>query len=672
MNLKPEQNGKIEFKKFIEEIKQNFISQCETFDKEIEKQFEILAQQDQYYIDLLNSNILIPNQFNQNINSLVDILRKKIENWIQYRDKCYKDISEIQDTLQNKVNDFNQNLLQQLNILYSLKQKSNYQNISTLEVIGIKKQFSSLKETKLQVIYTKNNEMIYLQDGEILRCDEIQDYNDQPQIMKNLEQIRHLIWHGSYNLSAQKEGKWYPTWKGEKIDAGGTYQLNGIKNGQWIELSQNFWDKAQVFEKGKYSNNKRCDKWEFFHNNQLVSEGLYSQNGLKNGRWSDLHDNYHEGNKVILNGEYLEGQKVKKWNIVLKGTQIGGGYYNEIGEKDGNWIELHNNFNENNQIIEQGQYKNGQRIGQWDFKQDGKIIGGGQYSLIGNKDGIWTELHNYYSKDNLICYQGQYQNGKKCNKWKILYKSEEESYQEIIGGGNYSENEIKIGGWIELHEYFSNFGQVVYEGIYSNGKKNQIWDIKFRNISSEFVVIGGGQYDSKGIKQGEWKELHPNFSFQTQIFYKGIYINGKKSGEWEIKLKQDEKNLMALGGGLYDENQLKNGQWIDLYENFKNHCQVRYKGEYYKGKKQGTWQIKFRESTLSKIEIEIGNGDYDENGIKTGEWVELDDQFEDMEQIRYQGKYVEGIKTGIWKRQKRINGKGNFVSDDDNENKQFK
>lgn len=25
----------------------------------------------------------------------------------------------------------------------------------------------------------------------------------------------------------------------------------------------------------------------------------------------------------------------------------------------------------------------------------------------------------------------------------------------VSGGGNYSENEIKIGGWIELHEYFS-------------------------------------------------------------------------------------------------------------------------------------------------------------------------------------------------------------------------
>ncbi|CAD8068130.1 unnamed protein product [Paramecium primaurelia] len=67
-----------------------------------------------------------------------------------------------------------------------------------------------------------------------------------------------------------------------------------------------------------------------------------------------------------------------------------------------------------------------------------------------------------------------------------------------------------------------------------------------------------------------------------------------------------------------------------------------------------------------------GNGDYDGNGKKTGQWAKLYDQFEDMKQIRYKGKYEEGIKKGVWKRLKRISGKGNFISDDENEIKQNK
>ncbi|CAD8159141.1 unnamed protein product [Paramecium pentaurelia] len=146
--------------------------------------------------------------------------------------------------------------------------------INSSDIKGIKRQFSNLKETELQVIYIKEIEMIYLQDGELLRCDEIQDFYDKPQIMKDLQQIKQLNWHGQYNLNSQKEGKWYPTWKGEKLDAGGDYLQNGLKNGEWKKLSQNLWDKAQVFEKGKYENNKKCGIWYIIHNNQLLNYNL--------------------------------------------------------------------------------------------------------------------------------------------------------------------------------------------------------------------------------------------------------------------------------------------------------------------------------------------------------------------------------------------------------------
>ncbi|CAD8158522.1 unnamed protein product [Paramecium pentaurelia] len=135
-----------------------------------------------------------------------------------------------------------------------------------------------------------------------------------------------------------------------------------------------------------------------------------------------------------------------------------------------------------------------------------------------------------------------------------------------------------------------------------------------------------------------------------------MYENGKKNGKWEFFLKLD-KNERQLGEGVYDENQLKNGQWIDLYENFKIHSQVRYKGKYQKSKKQDNRHCqRLKQQLVMEIMMEMERRLV--NGLNY--------------MINLKRKYEEGIKNRVWKRLKRISGKGNFISDDENEIKQNK
>lgn len=55
------------------------------------------------------------------------------------------------------------------------------------------------------------------------------------------------------------------------------------------------------------------------------------------------------------------------------------------------------------------------------------------------------------------------------------------------GGGTYDGkcNQIKQGRWIELSDEFYNDSQVFYDGQYSNGKKVDRWDILFQDLRTK-------------------------------------------------------------------------------------------------------------------------------------------------------------------------------------------
>ncbi|CAD8117885.1 unnamed protein product [Paramecium primaurelia] len=480
---------------------------------------------------------------------------------------------------------------------------------------------SEQKTTTLQITFTNNQEIQYSRDGSILRVDLIEDISRKPEILTNLDQIQNLKWWGQYGKLNQKVGKWTATWNGATMkNVGGYYSNTGNKQGQWITLIENYWSQAKVYEVGEYQNGIRKDNWKYIYDNKKIGGGRYNYEGQKHGKWVELQKNFQDHIQVKYTGEYKNGQKIGIWDIEYRNERrnhfikIGGGAYNEVGDglQSGNWVEIsdNKNFEADEQIIYIGQYKNGKKVGRWDIwcnmldEKSLKIIGGGLYDEAGDglKIGEWIDLNDGFDEQKYVTYHGEYKNDKKVGLWEIwnLCLSKYDYQEKYIGGGLYDEDgeEIKLGKWVQLPDNFRNC-QATYNGEYKNGKKVGRWDI-WCDVFDEnnLKIIGGGLYDEAGdgLKLGNWVELWDNFEEHEQVTYKGEYKNGNKVGQWDIWykcLRDSDKIIIKIGGGSYDEDGegLKQGKWVEVSDNFHIYSQVTYNGEYKNGKKCGKWDI---------------------------------------------------------------------------------
>ncbi|CAD8213449.1 unnamed protein product [Paramecium pentaurelia] len=510
-----------------------------------------------------------------------------------------------------------------------------------------------------------------------------------------------IVTIGQY-INGEKEGLWDINEK-DKIIGGGFYQKNQ-KDGRWVDLEQSL--DCLIIWNGEYKNGVRCYQWNSIINNEIVGGGIYDENGFKNGDWVELnqsfskdfrsfildnmlkvknkgigisnksilekilqkkckqiqlvicqrggnyningkqhgfwldqHENYCEQCKISYSGEYSNGIKIGKWSINLEEQIIDGGYYNEQGMKQGIWIDLDENYSDGCQIFQIGSYQNGVKVFQWQTNYQNKIIGGGYYNEKGEKIKKWIDLQFNFSSYCFIRYQGEYQDGIKQQCWNILEKENQ------IGCGFYNNNGIKIGMWINLFDNFSNDCLVTEIGIYENGQKSKQWNIFYRD-----QVIAGGYYNEDHNKDGNWIDLYENFSNYSLIKYAGRYQNGRKILIWQTYYKQKimqeskQQNICFRGGGFYNDNGQKNGQWIDLHENYYKYCQIKYEGMYQKGKKQGKWNTTFKNQI-------IGGGIY-LYGKKNGLWIDLDENYNDDDQKIKQGEYLNGLPIGKFACQK--------------------
>ncbi|CAD8121064.1 unnamed protein product [Paramecium sonneborni] len=190
-----------------------------------------------------------------------------------------------------------------------------------------------LIKNKFKVIQNQNEIKYITDDGTILRIEEIKDQSKSIEIMTNFEQIQHLSWYGRYGKKFQKIGKWKIAWKGEILqDAGGEYCDDGKRQGQWKEVIKNYWSKAQVYEVGKYENDKRKGYWKYIYGNTEIDGGFYNEQGYKNGKWIDLNDNYWDWSQVTFHGDYQDNKRIGNWDIKLRGELM-----QEISQNNIQW-----------------------------------------------------------------------------------------------------------------------------------------------------------------------------------------------------------------------------------------------------------------------------------------------------------------------------------------------
>ncbi|CAD8186753.1 unnamed protein product [Paramecium pentaurelia] len=649
---------------------------------ELTKQiYDMIEKKDKQFIDLINNNDNFAESSFTDLDKLVQIMNEKIlDEWNIEKNSQITKLEAVQIWFGKEMQAFHQKYNEQMKAILQIVQTQNDEKFIWKEAIYQQK--SSIWDqyglkfinTTFLIKFTKEQEIQYIRDGSIIKR-----------------------WFGSYGKNNQKVGKWKAIWKGESLkDVGGQYSNEGKKQGNWKEIIPNFWSKALAFEIGEYIEGQRRGTWKQYYKDQQIYGGEYNDKGEKNGIWREFWQGFWEKSFVIYNGEYKNGKKVGKWeilwktedeiqfkkigggqykledaevkigqwielsegfwdksqvtycgeyqngkkvggwNIYYKQEKIGGGQYDKNGNETqvGQWVELSEGFWDRSQIIYCGNYLNGKRVGKWKILMENRVIGGSYDELgSGNKIGLWIEQSEGIWERSVITYNGEYKNGKKIGRWDTFYENKK------IAGGSYDEqgNELMIGQWINLSEGFYDDSQVTYCGGYQNGKKVGRWDTLFQNKK-----IGGGQYDSQGeeLKIGQWIDLSDGFQYYSQVTYQGEYKIGKKVGRWDINFQGSK-----IGGGLFDEkgDGIKIGQWVELGDGFWEKSQVTYNGHYNNGKKNGQWDILYRGS-------KIGGGSYDlgGNGIKVGKWIELKDGFYQMSQITQNGEYEFGKKIGTW------------------------
>ncbi|CAD8213612.1 unnamed protein product [Paramecium pentaurelia] len=336
------------------------------------------------------------------------------------------------------------------------------------------------------------------------------------ELSENFWDKSQIIYNGEYK-DGKKVGRWVIQYEGVEI---GVKSLpfsanikanddiaNSNKNGKWIELSDGFYCNSQVTYEGQYRNGKKIGRWDIWWKKDYddkikvqIGGGLYDEEySFKIGKWIEQSERFWDNSQVILKGEYKNGKKIDLWTIEAFGQQVGGGLYNkENSNKIGNWIELCDGFYGAAQIIKKGQYLNGKKIGKWDIcyreneNQPFIQIGGGVYDESTSvKIGNWIELSDEFFDRSQVTFNGGYKNGKKVGKWSSYLKKNYGDFQNVqIGGGSYNEQDsLKVGEWIDVKEQFIVFQQLVYKGVYRDGKKIGSWmEIEIRKNQTRGIV----------------------------------------------------------------------------------------------------------------------------------------------------------------------------------------
>lgn len=187
--------------------------------------------------------------------------------------------------------------------------------------------------------------------------------------------------------------------------------------------------------------------------------------------------------------------------------------------------------------------------------QDEKLIEIGQYK-DGKKDGIWQTFSSIKMK---LVWRGRFHKGKLKGQADSFYKN-----GQIYLTKNYY-NDILKGSWIR----YRRDGKKWEEGKYINSKREGIWTYYHKNGQ----LKDKGQYKDD-LKEGSWVKYYKN----GKLNYKGNYKNGKKNGSWVTYWE----NGQLWSKGYFKKNK-REGHWVSFEDNGK--VFKRYSGTYKDGKR---------------------------------------------------------------------------------------
>ena len=382
-------------------------------------------------------------------------------------------------------------------------------------------------------------------------------YNKNIQNKLSINLNNYKIFSGKYIIyETNKIGREY---KDDELVFIGEY-LNGKRNGIGKEYNK---FGTLIFE-GDYLNGKRED---YLFYGELIFKGEYLNGERWNGEGSDRLNNViyeiikgkgyikelNANYELLYEGEYLNGKRNGKGKeyligeLLFEGEYLNGIKWNGKGydEFNNTIYELKNGegyikeYNNDGNIIFEGEYKNGKRSGKGkeyknsDMIFEGEYLNGIKWNGKGYKNNsIIYELKNgegyikEYHENGKLKFEGDYINGKKSgkgkeynNKGELIFEGEY-LYNYKIKGKEYIKNKLNYEGEYLFDKKwkgkgYDNRGNIIYEINNGNGKIKEYYDNGQLKFEGEYI---------NGIKNGKVKEYYED----GELKYNEEYLNGIK------------------------------------------------------------------------------------------------------------------------------------------------
>lgn len=339
-----------------------------------------------------------------------------------------------------------------------------------------------------------------------------------------------------------------------------------------------------------------------------------------------------EDQRIITLMEYKNGSLLRKQAV---------NRYDDQKQKQGLWMTFH----KNKQISIEGPYLNDLRNGYWKYyTTSGDLIkvekwvngelqeGAAEVAKVDLKREIYPEtgtlkfkgafqngqptgVHRQYSKDGEVIASTIYDQGiklfegivdvegRKQGPWKHFYRT-----GELKAQGSYKDD-LKIDNW----KYFFRDSTLEQTGNYINGKADGLWEWFYPDGS----VLREEEY-AFGREDGSSIE----YSDTGAVIARGNYIDGYKEGKWEYIIndhREEGSYFEGFRNGLWkyfylSNNQLRfegafeNGQPNGIHTYYYDNGQVKRRGEYKAGIKEGIWEF-FEKDGARTVTIEYSNGE---------------------------------------------------------------
>lgn len=301
-------------------------------------------------------------------------------------------------------------------------------------------------------------------------------------------------------------------------------------------------------------NKLKQGKWYVFYGNGKVKqEGSYTDD-KKDGYFKDYSENgdLQKISKYIMDELQPDAEEIAK-------LQIRNEYY-----PDGK-IKVSAMFRNDKAEGMKREYKPDGSIERSEMYHNGILTGEGLMLDDGSKDGPWKE---YYS-DGTLKAEGRYDAGKQVGEWKYYY-----SGGKISQTARFTKSGKADGTW----KWFYEDGKLLREENFRNGLR----DGTLSEYDEDGKLIQEGEFVD-GEEDGSW------FYLTGENYIRGRYSNGLRQGMWysyQLSVKEGKTDSLLISKGNYIDD-LPDGKHILCWDNGR----VREEGIYVSGKKEGDWTI---------------------------------------------------------------------------------